>query len=165
MSHKTSIITAAIKGLNETVSEIRGQQAALRQHRRAINRALRPLQAAHKAGLLRYVPDLSISGKGSELWEHIAVISASSIELDSFKDKRLEKILARYVEDDFHAKTSDWAAALNRDFIFTKKVTPTFMLKVVIYAYVRSDSPTCKKVLKSTRTEVVERNEYEIVCS
>jgi hypothetical protein len=160
-----SAVASTIAGLNATIAEIRGQQAALRQHRKAINRALAPLTAAHAAGLLRYAPDLSISGKGTDWWEHAATISVTTTELDGFKDSKLCELLARYVEDSFDTATSDWPDTMNRDFKFTKKLSPTFTLRVVISAYVKSDSPTCKKVLKKSETRTTVHNEYEIVCS
>jgi hypothetical protein len=160
-----SAVASTIAGLNATIAEIRGQQAALRKHRKAINRAFKPLHKAHAAGLLRYAPDMSISGKGTDWWVHNVTINVCTEDLDGFKDERLEKLLAHYVNDEYETKTADWPESLNRDFRFTKRLTPTFTLTVLICAYVKADSPTCRKVLKSTRTEVIERHEYEIVCS
>jgi hypothetical protein len=54
-------------------------------------------------------------------------------------------------------KTQDWAAAVNRDFIFT-----TDKWDARISAYVKDDSETCRKVIIGT--EMVEQHKYQIVC-
>jgi len=58
--------------------------------------------------------------------------------------------------------TSDWAESLNREFRF--KLTPEFgdNCTVTVNAYVKSDSPTCRKVVVGTVIEEVKK--YEIQC-
>lgn len=77
--------------------------------------------------------------------------------LDSFKDDRLVKVLGYLSETMDDMKTEDWAQSVNRDFRF-KSGTHS----VAISAYVREDSPTCRKVLVGTELQTVEK--FEIVC-
>jgi hypothetical protein len=80
-------------------------------------------------------------------------------QLDSFKDNRLAAALwfLTSLDGQREVKTSDWAESLNRDYKFEFEG-----FDVIISAYVKSDSPTCRKVVIGTRQEVV--NEYKIVC-
>ena len=54
-------------------------------------------------------------------------------------------------------KTQDWAAAVNRDFLFS-----TDKWEARVSAYVRDDSATCRKVVIGT--EMVQQHKYQIVC-
>jgi len=58
--------------------------------------------------------------------------------------------------------TSDWPESLNREFRF--KLAPEFgdNCTVTVNAYVKSDSPTCRKVVVGTTIEEVKK--YEIQC-
>jgi hypothetical protein len=163
MSTKT--IADAIADLDNNIAQIRAQKTALRHHRKAVAQALAPLTAARAAGVLRFDPDTSVSGRGTEFLPCCVTITASTARLDSFKDAGLCDLLAHYVEAGYSVESFDNAENLNRDFKFTMRLSPAFKLEVLIFAYVKTDSPTCQKVLKSTRTEVVTHNEYEIVCS
>jgi hypothetical protein len=80
-------------------------------------------------------------------------------QLDSFKDNRLATALwfLTSLDGQREVKTSDWAESLNRDYKFEFEG-----FDVIISAYVKSDSPTCRKVVVGSKTEVV--NEYKIVC-
>ncbi len=77
--------------------------------------------------------------------------------LDSFKDDRLVKVLGYLSETMDDIQTTDWAQSVNRDFRFNSGTH-----SVAISAYVREDSPTCRKVLVGTELQTVEK--FEIVC-
>ena len=77
--------------------------------------------------------------------------------LESFKDDRLVKVLGYLSETMDDMKTVDWAQSVNRDFKFNSGTH-----SVAISAYVREDSPTCRKVLVGTEQQTVEK--FEIVC-
>ena len=77
--------------------------------------------------------------------------------LESFKDDRLVKVLGYLSETMDDIETTDWAQSVNRDFRF-KSGTHS----VAISAYVREDSPTCRRVLVGTELQTVEK--FEIVC-
>jgi len=78
-------------------------------------------------------------------------------DLESFKDERLMRILGHFSETMNDMETEDWAKSVNRDYRF-KSAT----YSAVVSAYVRNDSPTCRKVLVGTELQTVEK--YEIVC-
>jgi len=84
-------------------------------------------------------------------------------DLDGFKDKRLIKLLEKFA--DWDAETKDYTFdAPNRDFYFDRSYPYGFNIRVAIYAYVKSDSPTCRIVVKGVTTKVVEEEIREIVC-
>lgn len=91
-------------------------------------------------------------------------ISLSLRDLDSFKDKRLTRLLEKFA--DWQSSTQDWTFEQpNRDFMFTHQTTFGIRIKVSIYAYVKSDSPLCRVVVKGVTTRVVEEEIREIVCA
>ena len=79
--------------------------------------------------------------------------------LDSFKDERLVSMLWYFstLDGEREAKSEDYAQALNRTYRFK---FDGFTVRVD--ATVKTDSPTCRKVVIGSKTEVV--NEYKIVC-
>jgi hypothetical protein len=84
-------------------------------------------------------------------------IEVSMNKLESFKDPQLVKLLDFFADQTEKMGTRDWANYLNRDY--------TFELEDVIInisAYVRSDSPTCRKVQVGVKIEEVAQ--YELVC-
>jgi len=84
-------------------------------------------------------------------------IEVSLNKLESFKDVQLVKLLDFFASHTEKMGTRDWANYLNRDY--------TFELEDVIInisAYVRSDSPTCRKVQVGVKIEEVAQ--YELVC-
>ena len=77
--------------------------------------------------------------------------------LESFKDARLSDFLDKLIAMDGEMSTTDYASIMNRAF------TCNFSdFQVYIDAYVKDDSPTCRKVVIGTRVEEV--LDYEIVC-
>lgn len=79
--------------------------------------------------------------------------------LDSFKDDRLASMLWYFstLDGSRDVSSTDYALSLNRVYRFQFE---GFMVR--IDATVKSDSPTCRKVVVGSKTEVV--NEYKIVC-
>ena len=88
-------------------------------------------------------------------------IMVSMYRLDSLKQRELVWALEYLtIETDKlngRTKTQDYAAAINRDFIFS-----TDKWDARIMAYVKDDSATCRKVIIGT--EMVEQHKYQIVC-
>jgi hypothetical protein len=88
-------------------------------------------------------------------------VNVTMYRLDSMKQRELVWALEYLtIETDKvggKMKTQDWAAAVNRDFIFT-----TDKWDARISAYVKDDSETCRKVIIGT--EMVEQHKYQIVC-
>jgi len=77
--------------------------------------------------------------------------------LESFKDARLTDFLDKLVALEAKMSSTDYASSLNRAFDCEFSD-----FRVYIDAYVKDDSPTCRKVVVGTKMEEV--NEYEIVC-
>lgn len=111
------------------------------------------------------------------------------IDLDSFKDKQLVKLLAKFAGDEWASQTADYANsdAPNRDFSFTRTIAWTpkpskhtrwiekncgayhipnnFKISVMLFTYVKSDSPTCRIVVEGYEEEVVRKEIKKIVCA
>jgi len=89
------------------------------------------------------------------------VVYISMFSIESFKQTELVNALGYLTEitekDNGKITTEDWATAVNRDFRFE-----TEEWRVCINAYVKDDSPTCRRVVVGT--EMVERTIYEIAC-
>lgn len=85
--------------------------------------------------------------------------------LDSFKDKRLVNSLAAFSGAEWEASSSDWTGGSepNRDFFFSRRIDG-FSISVNIFAFVKSDSPTCRIVVKEIKTEVKTEEVRAIVC-
>ena len=79
--------------------------------------------------------------------------------LDSFKDERLVSMLWYFstLDGEREAKSEDYAQALNRTYRFK---FDGFTVRVD--ATVKSDSPTCRKVVISS--ELVKQDKYAIQC-
>ena len=108
-------------------------------------------------------------------------------DLESFKDKKLTKLLACFAGDEWQTQTSDYtySDAPNRDFSFNRTIawTPkpskhtrwldtneeplpnTFKVYITLYTYVKSDSPTCRIVVEGYEEEVVRKEIKKIVCA
>ena len=88
-------------------------------------------------------------------------INVTMYRLDSLKQRELvwalEYLTTETDKLGGKTKTQDWAAVVNRDFIFS-----TDKWDARISAYVKDDSETCRKVIIGT--EMVEQHKYQIVC-
>lgn len=112
---------------------------------------------------LRNVAALSLSTFGN-----CVMISVSMYDLDSFKDKKLAKVLEKFI--DWKVTTSEYTHSMpNKDFRFDKQChddkVGTFEISVGIYAYVKSDSPLCRIVVTGVTEEVVRKEIKQIVCA
>jgi methyl coenzyme M reductase subunit D len=85
------------------------------------------------------------------------VAYVSMRRLESFKDARLTDFLDKLVAMDGEMSSTDYASIMNRSF------TCNFSdFQVYVDAYVKDNSPTCRKVVIGSKIEEV--LEYEIVC-
>jgi hypothetical protein len=135
-------------------------------------------------------PDAWISGAGSHGFG--VGIGLSLRDLSGFKDKALLRVLERFAGEEWAATTRDWPSTLNRDFIFKRTVPFTaeqqdavtrhpsarwlaahdadyaiplrIEVTVQIYAYVKSDSETCRVVVKGVTERVIREEVKEFVC-
>jgi len=135
-------------------------------------------------------PDAWISDAVSS---DIVTIGLSMRDLEGFKDKRLTRALEPFTDSAWTCGTTDWTYGLpNRDFRFTKRVQLTlemrdqierhtsarwlrnngehhlipvgFSIQMLVSAYVKSDSETCRIVVKGITERVVQEEVKEIVC-
>lgn len=102
---------------------------------------------------------------------HLSVVGANGVYisvtmygLDSLKDHRLmgpmENILD-IADIEWKCSTEDYPASINRDYrLEGAKGDKRYV--VSFQAYVKSDSPTCRKVKVGQETQVVDK--FEIVC-
>ena len=88
-------------------------------------------------------------------------ISIRMYNLDSLKQRELVWAIEHLTNEadklEGTISTADYAESVNRDFRFD-----TDKWNALITAYVRSDSPVCRKVVVGT--EMVEKHKYQIVC-
>ena len=124
--------------------------------------------------LLSYLPTVAQSLDSASPfrrgWLADRVLIAEHSDLvDRFLQRDVDRPLRgahRQLEQLAHAdamKTDDYPSSWNRDFHF-RFVLPDNdgTIRVTICAYVRSDSATCRRVVKGTRMEEV--TQYELVC-
>ena len=147
------ILDSAVQSIDSDLEYMKKRRAALKSGkvRTMLTRLMQPLlYAVGETGSV-YV---SINYGKPE-------INVTMYRLDSMKQRELVWALEYLtIETDKlggKTRTQDWAAAVNRDFIFT-----TDKWDARISAYVKDDSETCRKVIIGT--EMVEQHKYQIVC-
>jgi hypothetical protein len=147
------IIDAALESMAADIRYAKERRAVLKSGkcRTLVTRLIQPLIYA--------------VGEAGEIVVHVFAgkpsISVRMYNLDSMKQRELVWAIEHLsnetdkLEGTF--QTQDYAEAINRDFRFY-----TDKWDALITAYVKSDSPTCRKVVISTET--VEKHKYQIVC-
>jgi hypothetical protein len=147
------LLDEAVHSINSDLDLVKRRKAILKngKTRTMLSRLLHPLVYA--------------VGEAGEIVVHVFAgkpsISVRMYNLDSMKQRELVWAIEHLsnetdkLEGTFH--TQDYAEAINRDFRFY-----TDKWDALITAYVKSDSPTCRKVVISTET--VEKHKYQIVC-
>ena len=101
--------------------------------------------------------DLSVHNLYMRTSYYKPTIDISMNRLESFKDIQLTTLLDFFTSQTEKASTKDWPQYLNRDYTFELED-----VIVSISAFVKSDSPTCRKVKIGTRIEEVDQ--FELVC-
>jgi hypothetical protein len=147
------IIGSAVASLDSSIRDAKARRAALKsgKSRAMLEKLLTPL--------LYILGDLGSIRIDS--YRTSPSIYITMFDLDSLKQRELVTILA-YLQDEtdkLNGKTTseDWAAAVNRDFRFA-----TDKWEVSVSAYVKDNSPTCRRVVVGTK--MVEQVQYEIAC-
>lgn len=134
---------------------------AKQDSRSCLERAKKLKQASKKIKV-----DYSAAFKSLDLSVHSLHVGASYYKptiyvslnkLDGFKDPVLEALLEFFTAKTENITTKDWPQYLNRDYNFELDD-----VIVGISAFVRTDSPTCRKV--QTGTKVEEVPQFELVC-
>lgn len=127
--------------------------------------------------------DVSTHGNTVRMWVYVR-------DLDSFKDKRLTSVLAKFCGDEWRANSNAWSVGNqpNMDYTFNRTVAwdiskesrsasykwlekhdhhalpKTFDLHVTISAYVKGDSEMCRIEERGMKEEVVSRPIRVIRC-
>ena len=152
MKTKTNPATQAyldsLKSVDRDLTRIRKYKANLQAHRKELGKVARML-----ASNLKNEDVIFISNDFSAR----PYICVSLYNLESFKCLELEVMLTTLMNIGEPGDTNDWPSALNRDYKFKLSA-----FDVVVSAYVRDDSPTCKRIVIGTEMRQVET--YKIVC-
>jgi len=156
-----------IEQLNNALINIRSErfqlakrEKALRSHRKFIGETLRGLSKAGD-GWVASDSNYWVEGEG-----YVATLLRFGVAmrgLEGFKDQALKDVLEKFVDWDI-VESRDYADYLNRDFIFAKRVDDGTWARVTVGAYVKSESETCRKVLKEVKTVVRNEEVFELVC-
>ena len=152
MKRKTNPL---IKAISEASDKSRRDGHELIEKAKALD-ALRMKIRANYSEVFKGL-DMSVHSLYMRTGYYKPTIEVSLNKLDGFKDPVLVKILDFLMDKSLSVKTSDSANWLNRDY-------PIEMddVYVAISAYVRSDSPTCRKVKVGVQIQEVEQ--YELIC-
>lgn len=147
------LLDAAMQSIESDIDLVKRRKAVLKSGkvRTMLSKLLQPLiYAVGEAGQI----SVSIfAGKPS--------LSVRMYDLDSLKQRELVWAIEHLTNEtdklEGSISTMDYAEAVNRDFRFS-----TDKWEALITAYVKSDSPVCRKVV--VETELVEKHKYQIVC-
>ena len=101
----------------------------------------------------------------AEAFDETVRFGVSLHQLDSLKDKRLMRVLEKFADWEGASQDYTYGNQPNRDFYFTHQTPFGIRIKVAVYAYVKTDSPLCRVVVKGVTTKVVEEEIREIVCA
>ena len=149
MQSRASLAFAdAIKSANNDINRMRNNKAALMANRKLLNKVGRMIGKS--------LGDCDHMFMSNDYTGH-PYIHIALYDLDSFKCLKLETLMATLLSLGDAKATKDWPSALNRDYEFDLG-----WFDVKVSAYVRDDSPTCRKVVVGTETRQVET--YKIVC-
>jgi DNA-binding transcriptional ArsR family regulator len=152
MKRKTNPL---IKAISEASGKSRRDGHELIEKAKALD-ALRMKIRANYSEVFKGL-DMSVHSLYMRTGYYKPTIEVSLNKLDGFKDPVLVKILDFLMDKSLSVKTSDYANWLNRD--YTIEMDDVY---VAISAYVRSDSPTCRKVKVGVQIQEVEQ--YELIC-
>ena len=148
-------INPLIKAISEASDKSRRDGHELIEKAKALD-ALRMKIRANYSEVFKGL-DMSVHNLYMRTGYYKPTIEVSLNKLEGFKDPVLVKILDFLMDKSLSVKTTDYANWLNRDYnIEMEDVT------VCISAYVRSDSPTCRKV--KVGVQIQEVDQYELIC-
>lgn len=147
------LLDDAVQSINNDIDLVKRRKAVMKNSkvRTMLAKLLQPL--VYAVGEAGQISVSVFAGKPS--------ISVRMYNLDSLKQRELVWAIEHLANEtdklEGQISTADYAEAVNRDFRFdTDKWT------ALITAYVKSDSPVCRKVVVGT--EMVEKHKYQIVC-
>jgi hypothetical protein len=138
----------ALSQARSLVRSVRHEVATLSAKRKVINHIGKQLSLC----MDHDIDDMSISIHGNSVYYYVNLNS-----LESFKCLRLETMLTMLENIGKCTRTRDYADYLNRDYFYDVDGNT-----VIVGAYVKSDSPTCRKVVVGSET--VTNIKYELRC-
>jgi hypothetical protein len=152
MKRKTNPL---IQAINEASAKSRREGHELISKAKMLEEKKMKIRANYSA-ILKDL-DLSVHNLYMRTSYYKPTIDISMNRLESFKDIQLTTLLDFFTSQTEKASTKDWPQYLNRDYTFELED-----VIVSISAFVKSDSPTCRKVKIGTRIEEVDQ--FELVC-
>ena len=152
MKRKTNPL---IQAINEALAKSRREGHELISKAKMLEEKKMKIRANYSA-ILKDL-DLSVHNLYMRTSYYKPAIDISMNRLESFKDIQLTTLLDFFTSQTEKASTKDWPQYLNRDYTFELED-----VIVSISAFVKSDSPTCRKVKIGTRIEEVDQ--FELVC-
>ena len=152
MKRKTNPL---IQAINEASSKSRREGHELISKAKMLEEKKMKIRANYSA-ILKDL-DLSVHNLYMRTSYYKPTIDISMNKLESFKDIQLTTLLDFFTSQTEKVSTKDWPQYLNRDYTFELED-----VIVSISAYVKSDSPTCRKVQVGVKVEEVPQ--YELVC-
>ena len=152
----TRKVNPLISAVNESIRESRDN--AHRMHQRA--KELEAQRMIIRAKFSAMLKDLNTDKHhvGVSMSGPIPMISITLNKLDSFKDTDLTDLLDYLIVRDAEIKEEAWPQFHNKDYHIDMDDA-----RVVIHAYVRSDSPTCRRV--QVGTQLKEEPIWELHCN
>ena len=148
-------VNPLIQAINEASSKSRREGHELISKAKMLEEKKMKIRANYSA-ILKDL-DLSVHNLYMRTSYYKPTIDISMNKLESFKDIQLTTLLDFFTSQTEKASTKDWPQYLNRDYTFELED-----VIVSISAFVKSDSPTCRKVKIGTRIEEVDQ--FELVC-
>jgi len=147
--YQTQLFNAAQADFRHSIEFAKRRLRDLKANRRKLN----AIGAALNVALNGESDDARVTYSGPDS------VYITMDKLESLKCHRLEMVLNGIINlpDAVATDTRDWPNSLNRDYHFT-----VADIRVTVAAYVREDSPTCRKVL--IKTEMKPQDVYEIRC-
>jgi hypothetical protein len=161
-SFAVSVVNATVANINTSKNRLIKELKDLK----ARSKELKPL--LNKFSYLKGLDNVSCR---LQLWSDSTSVYINLRGLEGFKDELLTRSIVAvndYAMDNGYKvfiQNNEDASSLNRDYRFALSKTDDRWdsnLDITIFAYVKSDSPTCRKVQIGETVEIVPK--YEIVC-
>jgi hypothetical protein len=161
-SFAVSVVNAKVASINHSKSRLIEELKDLK----ARSKGLKPF-----LNKFSYLKGLENASCRLEVWSDSTSVYITLRRLEGFKDELLTRSIIAvndYAMDNGYkvfVYNSEDASFMNRDYRFVLSKTDDRYdsnLDITIFAYVKSDSPTCRKVQIGETVEIVPK--YEIVC-
>ena len=146
----SEVFASALSDAQRNVERARNSVNTLKMQRKPLGRLLRTLSMCVDAD--NRDTTLSMFMYGNE-----PRITVSLYQLEGFKSLRLESVLWMLEEIGTLKEQKEYPSCLNRDYTYE-----AHGFQVRVCAYVKDDSPTCRKVVIGTDT--VTTPKYAILC-